>query len=451
MVGATTAGLLAISLSLVVVSPAHADEVTPGSYNTVSPTRVLDTRYGIGAPKASIAPLSTVNFAIPDTLSSSYGAVLLEVTVVNPTAPGYATVFPTGSPRPVVSNVNFQLGQNVPNMVVTTVGPNNRVSIFNGSKGTVDLLADVQGFFAGGSNTGENPGTLKTVTPTRLLDTRSGLGTSVEGKVAPRSVTKVKIAGRGSVPANASAVAINITAVGSAGKGFITAFPGTPRPEVSTVNFEAGQNRANLALAQIGTDGTISLYNGSTSTVDLLADVTGYFVGGGTPEVDGSYVPSSTVRVIDTRQSGSSTGFVPSLATLRVPIFPAGEPFASYIKAVAINVTAVGPQAAGFFTTWDGTTTVPAVSNVNFQAKHDAAGSIVVPVNDDGTISIYNGSFGNVDMIVDLDGLITAIPPAVDPSSNQAHRSAPTAAQLLAATEKFLSTQHAPTIIRSTR
>lgn len=451
MVGATTAGLLAISLSLAVVSPAHADDVTPGSYNTVSPTRVLDTRYGIGAMKASIAPLSTVSFAIPDTFSSSYGAVLLEVTVVNPMAPGYATVFPTGSPRPVVSNVNFQLGQNVPNMVVATVGANNRVSIFNGSKGTVDLLADVQGYFAGGANTGENPGTLTTVTPTRLLDTRSGLGTAVKGKVTPRSVTKLVVAGRSGVPANASAVAINITAVGSAGKGYITAFPGTPRPEVSTVNFEAGQNRANLALAEIGTDGTISLYNGSTSTVDLLADVTGYFVGGGTPAVDGSYVPSSTVRVIDTRQSGKSGGYVPSLATLRVPIFPAGEPYASYIKAVAINVTAVGPQAAGFLTTWDGTTTVPAVSNVNFQAKHDAAGSIVVPVNDDGTISIYNGSFGNVDLIVDLDGLVTAIPEAPDATSDQAHRSAPTTAQLLAATQKFLSTPHAPTIIRSTR
>ena len=446
-----SAGLLVLGLSVTVAGPALADATTAGSYNTVSPVRVLDTRYGIGAAKASIAPLATVSFAVPDSGSSSYGAVLLEVTVVNPTAPGYATVFPTGSPRPVVSNVNFQLGQNVPNMVVTQVGPNNRVSIFNGSNGTVDLLADVQGYFAGGPNTGANPGTLTPVTPTRLLDTRSGLGAMVKGKVAPRSVTKVMVAGRDAIPANASAVAINITAVGSAGKGFITAFPGTPLPEVSTVNFEAGQNRANLALAEIGTDGTISLYNGSPYSVDLLADVTGYFVGGGTPAVDGSYVPSSTVRVIDTRQAGQSTGFVPSLATLRVPIFPSGDPFASYIKSVAVNVTAVNPEAAGFLTTWDGTTTVPAVSNVNFQAKHDAAGSIVVPVNPDGTISIYNGSFGNVDLLVDLDGLFTAIPTLDQVHANHPFRAAPTGAQLLAAAQKFLSTPHPATLVSRTR
>ena len=451
MVGATTAGLLAIGLSLAVVSPAHADDTTAGTYNKVSPVRVLDTRYGIGAPEASIAPLATVSFVVPDGASSSIGAVLMEVTVVNPTASGYATVFPTGSPRPVVSNVNFQIGQNVPNMVVTQVGPNNRVSIFNGSKGTVDLLADVQGYFVGGPNTGVNPGTLTPVTPTRLLDTRSGLGTAVKGKVAPGSVTKVMVAGRDAIPASASAVAINITAVGSAGKGFITAFPGTPRPEVSTVNFEAGQNRANLALAEIGTDGTISLYNGSNYSVDLLADVTGYFVGGGTPAVDGSYVPSSTVRVIDTRQSGKGTGFVPSLATLRVPIFPAGEPFTSYIKSVAVNITAVNPQVAGFLTTWDGTTTVPAVSNVNFQAEHDAAGSIVVPVNPDGSISIYNGSFGNVDLVVDLDGLFTAIPAEAPTKANHALRAAPTGAQLLAAAQKFLSTSHPATLVSRTR
>ena len=444
MVGAVTAGLLAFGLSIAVVTPAHADDVTPGTYNTIDPTRVLDTRSGIGAPKAAIAPLATVTFHIPDTLSSRIGAVLLEVTAVNPTSAGYATVFGAGTARPVVSNLNFQRGQNVPNMVVAQVTSNYDVSIYNGSKGTVDLLADVQGYFVKGVNAGD-PGTLVPVKPTRYLDTRAGIG-AVKAKVAPLSVTKLKVGGRGVVPATASAVAINITAVNSPGKGYITAYPGDPRPVASTVNFEAGQNRANLALAQIGTDGTISLFNGSPYPVDLLADVTGYFVGGGSAAADGSYTPSSTVRVVDTRKAGP--GFVPSLATLKVQIFPAGDPYFSFIKAVAINVTSAGPQAAGFFTTWDGTTTVPAVSNVNFQAKRDAAGSIVVPVNEDGTISIYNGSFGNVDMIVDLDGLFFKLPPVSDigRTPNAAH-TAPTAAQILAHAKTFLATAPQPTVI----
>ena len=444
MVSATTAGLLALGLSITVVAPAHADDVTPGTYNTVSPIRVLDTRSGIGAPQASIAPLATVTFHIPDQLSSRIGAVLLEVTAVSPSSTGYATVWGAGTPRPVVSNVNFQKGQNVPNMVVAQVTSDYNVSIFNGSKGTVDLLADVQGYFVKGTNAGD-PGTLVPVRPTRLLDTRSGVG-AAKAKVAAHSVTKVKISGLGGVPATASAVAVNITAVNSVGKGYLTVYPGSPRPEVSVVNFDAGQNRANLALEQIGTDGTISLYNGASSPVDLLADVTGYFVGGGSAAADGSYTPSSSVRVVDTRPAGP--GFVPSLATLKVQIFPAGDPYYSFIKAVAINVTSVGPQAAGFFTTWDGTTTVPAVSNVNFQTKHDAAGSIVVPVNEDGTISIYNGSFGNVDMLVDLNGLFFKLPPVSDPTRtpNAAHGT-PTAAQILAHLKGYLATAPQPTVI----
>lgn len=441
------AGLLVVGLSIAVAAPAHADQTTPGSYNKVAPVRILDTRSGVGAARATVGPLGVVSFAVPNASTGSIGAVLLEVTVVNPMAAGYITVYPSGGPRPVVSNVNFQRAQNVPNMVVVRVGAGNRVSIFNGSAGTVDLLADVQGYFLAGTNAGD-PGTLVPVAPTRFLDTRSGLGVASHGKVAPGSVTKLRLAGRGGIPANASAVAVNITAVQSPGKGYLTVYPGEPRPVTSTLNFEAKLDRANLAMAELGADGTISIYNGSPYPVDLLADVSGYFVGGGTAAADGSFTPSSTVRVVDTRQFGA--GYVPSLFTLRVHIFPAGDPFITYVKAVAVNVASVDPLASGFLTTWDGTTTVPAVSNVNFQARHDAAGSIVVPVNPDGTISIYNGSFGNLDMLVDLDGLFFQLPTAaLNRAVPNAHRAAPTAAQILADAHKFLSSSHQPTLTRT--
>src|SRR5947209_2741795 len=104
LISTAMAGVLAVGLSVSVAAPAHAGvPAVPGSYQTVAPERVLDTRSGIGAPKASIAPLATVTFDIPDSISPSIGAVLLEVTVVNPKASGYATVFGSNGPRPVVS------------------------------------------------------------------------------------------------------------------------------------------------------------------------------------------------------------------------------------------------------------------------------------------------------------------------------------------------------------
>lgn len=420
MVSAVTAAVLAVSVPVAVASPAQAGpSAVAGSYQTVSPVRVLDTRYGIGAPKASIAPLSSVTFTIPDEISTDIGSVLLEVTVVNPTAPGYATVFSPSGPRPVVSNINFQPGQNVPNTAIVTLTDNYEVTIYNGSKGTVDLLADVQGYFEAGQNQGD-AGTLVPVTPTRYLDTRIGLG-AAKGKVAPYSVTKLQLTG-GVVPAGASAVAVNLTAVESGGQGFLTAYAGTTRPQVSTVNFYAGENRANLALLGLDADGSVSLYNGSPYSVDLLADVSGYFVAYPTtlPQTvaAGAYVPGPVGRVVDTRKANAGTGYVPALATLKVQIFEPADPIIAQIKAVAVNVTAVDPQASGFLTTWDGTTTVPAVSNVNFQAQRNSAGSIVVPLNPDGSIAIYNGSFGNVDMLVDLTGTFTAV--VLNPTKLQA-------------------------------
>ena len=415
----------------------------PGSYSTVAPSRVLDTRYGIGAVRAPVAARSTVTFSLPPGSADAAGAVVLVVTAVDPAAAGFLTAYPAGSAVPTASNLNFQVHQDVPNQVVVRLGAGRKVSIYNGSNGPVDILADLYGSFIASQNAGD-PGTFVPMTPTRFLDTRSGVGT-VEGRVMPHSVTKVKIAGLHGLPANVSTVALNITAVHSPGKGFITAYPGGAMPSTSSLNYEAGQDRANFALVQVGTDGTVSLFNGSEFPVDLVADVSGYF-DSGTPTADGTFVPFSPVRLVDTRQA--HTGFVPALATLKVRIFPAGDPFAAHVKAVAVNVTAAGPEASGFLTTWDGSAPMPAVSNSNFQAKHDVAGSVIVPVNADGTISVYNGSYGNVDIIVDLDGIFTAaVPqaPATQPGmSPTAHPTTPTGPEIL---RHLLAQPHSSTLI----
>ena len=417
--------------------------VVPGSYSIAIPSRVLDTRYGIGAVRAPVAARSTVTFSLPSGSADAAGAVALVVTAVGPAAAGFLTAYPAGSVVPTASSLNFQVHQDVPNQVLVRLGAGGKVSIFNGSNGPVDILADLDGSFLAGQNAGD-PGTFVAMTPTRSLDTRSGVGTVAKGRVLPHSVTKVKIAGVHGLPANISAVALNITAVHSPGRGFITAYPGVAVPSTSSLNYEPGQDRANLALVQVGADGTVSLLNGSAFPVDLAADVSGYFVSG-TPTSDGTFVPFSPVREVDTRQTHS--GLVPALATLKVRIFSARDPFAAHVKAVAVNVTAAGPEASGFLTAWDGSAPMPAVSNSNFQAKHDVAGSVIVPVNADGTISVFNGSYGNVDIIVDLDGVFIAVPTisAIQPGLSPAARpAAPTGQEIL---RHLLAQPHSSTLI----
>jgi hypothetical protein len=78
--------------------------------------------------------------------ASGVGAVVLNVTVTQPQMGGYLTVFPDSETRPTASNLNFSANETVPNLVVAPVGADGKVDFYNGSNGTVQLIADVSGW-----------------------------------------------------------------------------------------------------------------------------------------------------------------------------------------------------------------------------------------------------------------------------------------------------------------
>jgi len=89
------------------------------------------------------------------------------------------------------------------------------------------------------------------------------------------STTTIQVAGRGNIPADASAALVNVVAINPGAAGFFTIYPcGSDRPEASTLNFAAGQTIANGATIKLGTGGTICVY--TDQTTDLLLDVTGF-------------------------------------------------------------------------------------------------------------------------------------------------------------------------------
>ncbi len=77
--------------------------------------------------------------------ASGVTAVVLNVTVTAPSASGYLTVYPDGQARPTVSNLNFTSGRTIPNLVAVPV-VNGKVVFYNGSAGTVHVLADLAGY-----------------------------------------------------------------------------------------------------------------------------------------------------------------------------------------------------------------------------------------------------------------------------------------------------------------
>ena len=136
----------------------------------LAPARLLDTRDGTGGHLGALGGGQMLDLQVADRggVSSHPEAVVLNVTVTGPTAGSYLTVWPSGEPQPYASSVNMAPGQTVPNMVMTRVGANGMVSIYNNA-GSTDLIVDVLGCFDGDSS-----GRYVALTPQRVLDTRDG-------------------------------------------------------------------------------------------------------------------------------------------------------------------------------------------------------------------------------------------------------------------------------------
>lgn len=401
---------------------AHADPAVPGTFNTLTPTRVLDTRYGTGAPTARLASHATLTFDAAAGLTGPVGSVTLTITAVNPALGGWLTAFPAGAPRPLASTVNFPTKVTSVNTTIVPVGTNGQVSVYNGSPGPVDVLADLTGWTTAGTVDPATGGALNVITPARVLDTR--LGANVP--VGPRSTTKVPILGKVGVPqTNVSAVAVNVTEDRATSAGYFSVGAEGPQPgsvPTSTLNYLARQTRANMAIVPVNPDGSISVYNGSAGSTHLIIDVEGY-VSGGTPSADGSVVPSTAFRALDTREGLKP---IPALTSAKLQLLP-DDGTAAIFKAAVINLTVAAPQSSGFITAWDGLTPLPPTSNNNFRTNDNGAAAVIVPINPDGTITVYNGSFGNIDVIVDIDGFVLGTLPAPACATNCAAPSTATA------------------------
>jgi hypothetical protein len=366
-----------------------------------NPTRLLDTRTGTGAPKAAVGPNGTLTLQITGRggiPASGVSAVVLNVTAVSPSKVGYLTVWPNGVSRPTASTLNFVPRGTVANLVVVPVGSSGRVRLFNGSNGTVQLVADASGWY----NTGaaQAPGSFGPLTPARLLDTRNGTGAARRAVVSGRTVA-LQVGGRGGVPSNAGAVILNVTATAPTAKGYVTVWPsGTTRPTASNLNFVAGQTVADLVVVPLAPGGAVDLYNGSPGTVQLVADVAGY-IAAGAPQDAGTFGALSPSRLLDTRTDG---GAVPAGGTRTVQVLGRGGVPATGVSAVFFTLTVVSPTAIGYLTAWPTGATRPTASNLNFAAGQTVPNLVVVPVGADGTVSLYNGSSGSSQMLADVAG-----------------------------------------------
>ena len=246
---------------------AHTDGA---GFAGVVPSRVLDSRTGIGGPTQQFSPgeVRTVRVAGVAGVPQNAQSVVVNVTLVGARSVGFVTAFPDGEPVPEASNVNITAGGVRANTAVVKVGAGGRIALYMGATAS-DVIVDVIGSF------GPYGGTVTTITPERVVDSRSGTGTEAR-PWGDGEIRNVAIAGRGSVPASATAVIANVTATNTTAWGFLSAWPaGSPTPTSSNLNFLPGQTVPNLVMLKLGANGSLSILNGPGSA-NVIVDVMGY-------------------------------------------------------------------------------------------------------------------------------------------------------------------------------
>jgi hypothetical protein len=340
---------------------------------------------------------------VPTTAS----AAVLNVTVTNTMSSGFVTVFPAGITWPTVSNLNFVAGQSVANLVTVPLSATGAVSIY--SSGTsADVVVDVEGYYTSTPST-NGYGLYNSVAHFRVLGAL-GFGAAV---AANTSVPVTVTGGTTGIPANASAVVLNVTAAHSSAASVLSVYPApamTTKPTFSNVNFAAGEAVGNRVIVPVGTGGVVEVYN-LAGTVDVDVDVNGYYTGVG--GIGSDFTPLAVpVRVADTRTAslvGTETP-IGAAATESFSLATTASGIPATATAVVSNFTVVSGATSGYLSIYPAPamTTQPDFSSINWVANDIVPNFTIADTNGTGSVEVYN-SYGTVNVLADVFGYFTTL------------------------------------------
>ncbi len=405
--------------------------VTAGSFHPTAPTRILDTRRGLGiwgpvrtgdGRHASPDPITrrdeaanhelqvTGRYGVP---ASGVSAVLLNVTAISAGAPGpgFMSVVPK-PPRvgdifndqasygafPATSNLNIDNGDPVPNLVLARVGAGGKIRISN-YLGPTHVIADIAGWFGTGGAHTDGAG-FAGVAPDRVMDSRNGIG-GPSKRFSAGEIRSVQVAGVAGIPKGVESVVVNITLTGADRIGYVTAFPaGQSVPDASNVNIVPGGVRANTAVVKVGAGGRISLKMAG-SGADVIVDVLGSFGNYG-----GKVTTITPERIVDSRTGVGTAARPLGEGEVRTVAVAGRGSVPANATAVIANLTATNTTAWGFLSAWPAGLSQPPSSNLNFLAGQTVPNLVMLKLGAGGSISIANGP-GSANVLLDVMGFVS--------------------------------------------
>ena len=370
--------------------PTTTATIIGGTYFPLTPTRILDTRYGTGG--LGTAPFSshvakTFQVTGHGGVPSNATAVTGNLTVTQQSSLGFLYVGPVAANNPTSSNLNFPLNDDRANSVTVALGAGGTLSITYAAPTlgpTAHVIFDVTGYFLPDMS----GATYYPLTPARIVDSRYGTGLS--GVFSSHVARTFGVAGHGGVPFNATAVTGNLTVTQQTSLGFLFIGPiAMNNPTSSTLNFPLGDDRANAVTVALGDGaghgllGTLSITYAAPilgPTAHVIFDVTGYFV----PGAGGAfYVPLTPARLLDTRYGTGGLGTAPFSSHLAKTFQVTGHggvPMGA--TAVTGNLTVTQQTSLGFLFIGPIAMNNPTSSTLNFPLGDDRANAVTVALGD---------------------------------------------------------------------
>ena len=388
----------------------------PATYTPVTPTRLADTRIGLGISTNLVNAIPRsfqVAGAAGGLIPTGATAVTGNLTVTGQQAAGFLYLGPVATSTPTTSTLNFPFGDNRANGVTASLSSDGKlwVTYVSPVRGVgTQAIFDVTGYympgFAGSS--------FKAVTPTRLLDTRIGTGLSDPFHPdVPRTLQVVGAAG-GLIPADAVAITGNLTVTGQTAAGWLYVGPDpVAKPESSTLNFPFGDIRANNVTVKLGSQasnrGTISITYASVGQgqgTQVVFDVTGYY----TADTTGAaYVPVPPSRLLDTRIGDGLSGTFSSRKPRALQIVGRGG-VPSIATAITGNLTVTNQSSLGWLYLGPAAVANPGSSNLNFPVGDIRANGLATLMSG-GTVGITYAApgSGTTQVVFDVTGYFVPI------------------------------------------
>ncbi len=355
-----------------------------------TPTRVVDTRTGLGGATGARATNTTTAFTMTGVAgvpATGVSAVLVDVTPIAPVSHTGMVLWEDGQPRPGTSSI-VALGATVhSNAAIVPVSAAGKIALYNGG-GATHVAIEIQGYFTTSTGTAGRGGFVPTA-HTWVANTLTGVGAPKATVPANGSLTVQMPA---VVPASATSAYLDITVYGPTDNGGLFAYPVGGTMGSTVVEFETGATSSGAAV-KLGTDRKVVFVNKGGSPINLMIALEGYF--------SSDPATGAGLRKASGRLANAQT--IPAQGTIDVQVAGRFGLPTRAVGAAAVNFTVyAGATGGGHLRVWPSNDPAPAPPHLYFNKGQQRADMAIVKPGPDGIIKVRNVSAAPITLYADL-------------------------------------------------